>query len=428
MASYQEQALENGLQVFSYPLPHLHSIEAALYFKAGPIYEEEGNFGISHLLQHMCLRNLNGIPKKELVSRLDAMGTVLQGFVYPEAIVFRMRFSPRFFDQAIELFSHFFVPGTWTGSEIDDEKAIVLRQIENEDPDFTSTTREHYWRTGKAVHPLRGTLASVKGISPGLLHQFKETVLRPANACFVLTGNFSKGMLASSYEIFSQWGNKGPSLFEQALPFNFCFRDEKSDVFIENSEHKAHVQLSFDINDELIFPICVDVLNLIVGQGPGSALYVALRDEQALTDEAASYVEEVGQFRRMVIEFSLPNLCLEEGIRGVFQVLYKLTQHISTRKFARSTVYFGDNLSFITDDALALNARLGWAYLSERAEEWEPEMRLKMYEDITKEDMLETAQTVFKPSNLCCYVCHNPAILPKEQLAALINEARLLLS
>ena len=424
MASYRETALTNQMQIFSYPLPHLHAVEAALYFKAGPIYEDTDSYGISHLLQHMCLRNLNGIVKRELAAKLDAIGACLKGSVYPEAIVFRMRFSPRFFDAAMDILNRFFAPGAWSDQEIADEKAIVLRQIENEDPAFWADIRDHYWRTGQQLHSLRGALSSVKEISAQMLHGFKNQVLHPANACLVLTGNFSTGMHQSACDVFSQWPNQGPSLFEQPLPFNFCCRDSQSDQYTHNQGHKGHVHLSFDINDELVFPICVDVLNTIVGEGMGSALYVALRDQLALTDEVVSYIEEVGQFRRMVIEFSLPNSHLKQGLSEAFAVLYKLTQHISTRKMNRTRIYFGDNQSFLLDSASTLNNLLGWGYLSGRVEECDSETKQHMYQDVAIDDMLEAAQTVFRPENLCCYVSSNPGTVDQEGLKKLIAEIR----
>ncbi len=428
MPSYQEMTLENQMQVFSYSLPHLHSIEAALYFKAGSLYEQGDCYGISHLLQHMCLRNLNGIEKKELISRLDAIGASLEGHVFPEAIVFSMRFSPQFFDKAMEIFGQFFAGGTWSEKEIADEKAIVLRQLENEDPDFWLDIREHYWRTEPQPHSLRGSIPSVKEITSAQLHNFKKEVLHPGNSSFVLTGNFSKGMLHTAYELFNQWSGKGPSTFEQPLPFNFGYRDEKNDVYIENHGHKGHVHLSFDINDELLFPICVDVLNTIVGEGPGSALYVSLRDRLALTDEVRSTIEEIGAFRRFVIEFSLPNSQLLEGIEATFQEIYKLTQHISSRKINRTKIYFEDNASFLIDDVSKVNRRLGWGFLSQRIEEVDPETRQQMYRDVSSEDLLEAAQTVFRRENLCCYLSYNPAILSKEAIIQKTATLRDLLS
>ncbi|NLB90873.1 MAG: insulinase family protein [Clostridiales bacterium] len=428
MSTYQEKTLENGLQIFSYPLNHLHSIEAALYFKAGPLYEQKNNYGISHLLQHMCLRDLNGILKQELVARLDAIGTSLEGSVYPEAVVFRMRFSPRFFDEAMTIFSHFFVPALWKDKEILEEKAVVLRQIENEDPDFWADAQEHYWRTDEEIHSIRGTLESVTQITCDMLNTYKKLVIRPANACLVLTGNFSSGMLHTAQEVLSQWKGEPASdteeFFQQPLPFNFCYRDEKNDILIENTSHKAHVQLSFDINDDLLFPICVDILNTIVGEGPGSAMYVALRDQQALTDEVSSFIEEVGRFRRMIITFSLPNTSLEEGLRAAFTVIYKLTQHISTRKMNRTRAYFKDNIAFALDDVLEMNNRLGWGYLSDRVEECDTETLEYMYDDVTVEDVLEAAQIVFRPENLSCYICHHPATVSSHRLQTLLKNVR----
>ena len=50
---------ENGIRIYSYPNPHLHSFCIALYVKAGCLYEPEEDNGITHLLEHLVFRNID---------------------------------------------------------------------------------------------------------------------------------------------------------------------------------------------------------------------------------------------------------------------------------------------------------------------------------------------------------------------------------
>lgn len=427
MSGYQEYRLENGLTVCAYPLNHLHSIEMALYFKGGALYEGKRNRGITHLMQHMCLKNLNGIDKGELAARLAAIGATLKGTTYIEAMVFRLKVAPRYFDEAFDILNSFFALNKWTGEELAEEKALVLRQIENQEEDYWSAIDSHYWRTPAGPLAIRGTAETVEAITLRSLTMWRKALIHPANACLALSGNFSDGMLQKAMACMGEWPGTEAAPLEQPAPTLFSMRDESCD-YITNAEcDKAEVQLSFDINDDLVFPFCVDVLNTIVGEGEGSALFVELRDRLALTDEVFSTIEEVGPFRRMTIEFALPNQLLPEALAATFSVLAKLRQHISTRKINRTRVIYGENLHFLLDQADVINERMGWGFLSGNGEECDLSTQSHMYEDMTKEDMLDAAQAVFRPENMCSYIVKDDSMISNRKLKGILRKCRAML-
>ena len=51
-----EKRLNNGLKIVEYPIDNAQSIEIGLYIKAGARYENKGDNGITHLLEHMHFR------------------------------------------------------------------------------------------------------------------------------------------------------------------------------------------------------------------------------------------------------------------------------------------------------------------------------------------------------------------------------------
>lgn len=424
MAAYQEIRLDNGLTICAYQLPHLHSLEMGVYFKGGTLYENRANQGISHLLEHLCFRNLNGIPMQQLYRRLDDIGAELDGTTYPEAVVFNLRVVPRHFDDAFDLMLRLFAPGRWTQEEIAAEKQVVLRQIEAKYPTFSEDVKTFYWRTKAGAFLGMGTAKSVEAMTSALIHQWKGKIFRPANACFVLTGNFSDGMLKKAAEVLGALPDKGPSLFEQPLPMDFCMRDSRSDVLMESQEDLAQVHLSFDIDASLVHGACVNMLAFLTGGAASSPLFLELREKRALVGDISAQVLEVGSFRRLAIDYEAAQEKLTGTLEAVFAILSRLRTYVSQEQLDRVRAYFTDNEWMDLDDVEAMNETLGFAWLFGSSEECEVETRMRMHMDLTAIDMLDAAQAVFRPETLCCFIERDPKKVSSRTLRHTLQKCR----
>ena len=423
MAAYREIHLDNDLQISAYQLPHLHSLEMGIYFKGGSLYENRSNQGISHLLEHLCFRNLNGLPLEQLYRRLDAMGTELNGTTYGESVVFNLRVAPRFFDAAFDIMLRLFSPGKWTEEEISAEKQVVLRQIENWDEDFLSAMDSRYWRNGAL--PGMGTAGSVNGMSAALIHQWKRKIFRPANACFVLTGNFSDGMLQNAAEVLGDLKDIGPSLFEQPLPPGYCMRDESSNVILNGDHDLAKVLLSFDIGPNLLHPACANMLSHMTGNGMSSALFMELREKQALVDDINSEIIRTGAFRRFDINYEVSHEQLVQSLETVFSILTRLRFYISGDQMERTRVYFVDNERMALDSAGSMNERLGFAWLAGgNTDESDVETRILLHAELTAENIQDAAQAIFRPDTLSCYIEKNPKKVKTAKLRDTLKKCR----
>ncbi|MBQ8536629.1 MAG: insulinase family protein [Clostridia bacterium] len=421
----QEILLANGMTVLACPMDQLHSIEMGLYFKGGALYENRQNQGISHLLEHLCFRSLNGLTQRELYAKLDAIGATLRGSTYQEALTFRLETAPKYFDAALELMSRFFLPYTWTPEEIDQEKRVVLRQIQNDAPGFQEKILTKYWQSKAGAFPLMGTEKSVTEMTAATIHKWKKNVFQPQNACFVITGNFSQGMLSAVQSVFEEIANTTQEPpFEQTTPVDFCMRDGRSDQVINGDWDWAQVQLSFDVDDDLVFPLCTDVLNWILGVGLSSSLFMELRETLALTDDIQSRVETAGLFRRLTIDYFVPHEHLVESLERIGTILSGFKRYVPVSQMERTRAFFTDNLRFQYDQASEMNELMGFAWLSDNIAETDLETQAAMYEDMTCEDLNNAAQAIFRPENLVLTLEKNPKHIASKAVKDAIARLR----
>lgn len=136
MPAVFEHHLPNGMTLLFNRQLHLHGIRMGLFLKGGSLYEDEQTQGISHLLEHLCFRGVGDMDHEQLEHFQCRVGTALEGATYPEAVTFTMGCLPRFYQDLLCLFHGFFEEREWTDAEIELEKQVVLRQIEEEEPDF----------------------------------------------------------------------------------------------------------------------------------------------------------------------------------------------------------------------------------------------------------------------------------------------------
>ena len=415
MPAVHEHYLSNGMTVLCYPQNHLHAMEFGLYLKGGTLYENRQNQGVSHLLEHLCFRGLGGLTSAELNRLFDKMGTEMDGCTYPEAVVFRLRTHPRFFDDAAELFLRFFADVAWTQQQIDQEKQVVLRQIEQADCDFEEEVSRRWRKTAAGAFPLMGTAESVTAMTPQTIRRWQRMIFQPQNACLCLTGNFSSAMEDALVQMFEELPNfTEEAPFLQPAPMGMCMRDSRSDLIMEEAGGQAKVNIAFDLDDDRVFPLVGEVLSAITGEDNDSILFQTLREEEALVAEIDSDIEELGMFHRLVIRYDVRQEYLEESLTKVFDLLRRLTMYVRPARLDETRMQFTGNLVFFQDDVIGMNELLGWSCLADDLSRCDLDARAIMYDDLTCEDLLDAAQSVFRPENLVISIQRDPAVGPRN--------------
>lgn len=424
MSAVHEYNLPNGMTILCSPQNHLHAMEFSLFLKGGSLYENRQNQGICHLLEHLCFRGLGKWDAEELNRMMARFGAELDGATYPEGIVFRLKTHPRFFDEVLDLFLAFFADTPWTQEMIDKEKEVVIRQIEQEDVDFDEEVARRYRKTAAGSFAMMGTAEGIREMSPATIRRWQRLVFQPQNACLCIAGNFSQGMEIAACDAFSELEARSEDApFQQTVPVGFCMRDSRSDFVQDEEGGQAKVHLAFDLDNDRVFPLAGEVLCAITAGNSDSLLFQTLREEQALVAEIDSSTEEMGMFRRLVIRYDVRQECLADSLRQVFSLLTRLKMYIRPARLTQTRMQFTDNLQFYLDDVSGLADLMGWSWMADDLSRCDLDAQAQMYDDLTCEDLLDAAQSVFRPENLTISIQRDPAVSPKS-LKPLLKELR----
>lgn len=426
MSAIREHVLQNGMTILCWHQPYLHGLEMGLYLRGGSIYETEESQGVSHLLEHLCFRGLGELNHETLQHTLNRFGADLEGMTTAEAIVFRLTSLPRFFDGMLELFTEFFALTPWSPEDIAKEKQIVIRQIETAEEDFDEMVDRAWRETPAGVFPRMGTVEAIEALDEDTIWNWQRLVFQPQNACLVLTGNFSTGMEQTAIETFSTLRNyTSEPPFEQHVPLGFCMRDSESDMIVDSGDPdaQAQVHIAFDIDEDNVFPLAARIVDAITAGNDDSLLFQTLREEEALVAEIESYIQEMGKFHRLVIRYDVRQEKLCESLRKVFMYLHRLSMYVRPIRLNQVRSHFTVGSALTQDNISEMNELAGWAWVAGDSSRADLDAQAAQLSDLSAEELLDAAQTIFRPENLTISVERDPNAVA-EDMGKLFAELR----
>ncbi len=125
--------LDNGLEVRTVALPHLHTAVVAQFVKVGARFEAPEDNGLSHFVEHMLFRGTERYPTSlALNTAVERLGSTLHAETGRDYTLFQMALEPEFVAPAIDVIGELL--GKPRFDDIELERELVLEEI-NEDYD-----------------------------------------------------------------------------------------------------------------------------------------------------------------------------------------------------------------------------------------------------------------------------------------------------
>ena len=424
MYEVEERHLRNGLTLLACRMDNLHSIQINVYLKGGCLYETEETNGVGHLVEHLMFRNMNGLDRNSLYRVLDGAGARMRGHIYRDCVTFNMKVSPNHFDEGMGIICRLLGPGTFRPEDVEKEKEVVCRQVESTEDTFIDDAQRRYWRTPAGAFKLRGTTVSIENMNCEQVQQEKEKMFAYNNVLVVMTGSFTPDMLDSLARRLDAFPAGLRSEPVQLMPEGFLSRDEESTILLEEKRDRATVQLSFDIDDTILYDTWVQILSSILGNGSCSALLSCLRDEKGFTSDIYTDIEQIGAYRRLTINYHVGQKDLNESLSTLFTLLARARQYIGENMLRRVRVFFGDNLHFMFDHANGVNKYLARSWLNDSVDQRDFDTLDQMYRDTTTENIQDTAQTLLRSENMWVQVRYDPDKVSRSSLMETVSAGR----
>ncbi|MGE5371930.1 MAG: M16 family metallopeptidase [Solirubrobacterales bacterium] len=420
-----EFVVSNGIKIIYYPVNYVHSIVIGLYIRTGSRYEHPLNNGITHLLEHLHFRRMGTLSQDEIYYRMESYGSTLRATTYKDYLRFHMKVRPNRLKECINLFQAILGSLNWTESEYEQEKTVVLNQVQERDSylDIGQYVSKAVWKGNALSLPIMGNEETINKIQLSDVIQYKQTHFNPSQIAFFITGCIdSNGIDIVNSELNKIALDDNQDVQKPGFQ-NIKYQPRKPDIHLINTVGSyLDVNVSFDVNYEDATREELILLNCILGEGVGSRLQRVIREKSGLTSTIGSELEEYEDAAVIHVNFSIHKKYVYDCLALVVETLNRMKDGIGTSDFDTTMPFYTENLWFWLDNPEELNHQLAHDYfVLNRAKRDIPE-RIDLFKQVNASRVMEIAKLIFKSERASLVVLGSTGKLTKKEFTRILKD------
>jgi len=185
--------LGNGVQVLSEKIPNVRSVALGIWVRHGAAHDPVGQWGASHLLEHLVFKGTNTRTGRDLVLALEGVGGSIDAYTGREHTGYQARVLDAHAELAIDVLADLVVSPLLRSEDLELEREVVLEEISqvDETPDDLVFEKhgERLWNGHPYGRPILGTRKTVGGIDAAALRQLHTSQYCGANLVVAAAGN-----------------------------------------------------------------------------------------------------------------------------------------------------------------------------------------------------------------------------------------------
>ncbi len=322
-----KQTLDNGLTVLVKETPGTKVATVQIWVKAGSIYENSQEAGITHLIEHMIFKGTPTRGPGQLAEEIEGIGGRINAYTSFEQTVYHATLSSRHWQQALDLLFDSVQNSLFDADELEREKKVVLEEISMRKDLPATKLFQSLMETSYAVHPYRlpiiGSVESVSGFTRDDILTYMDKHYHPENMMVLVVGDVRATDVMK--EVTAMAATLERTDFVQ-VPLPEEPVDKGVTFFkLEEDVAQSHLALSFPATpfmDEDTPPL--DVLTSILGDGETSRLFHELRDKQQLVYQihAAAFTPKYPGLIEITAILDQANM--EEAMEATLVEVFKL--------------------------------------------------------------------------------------------------------
>ena len=423
MSEYEKvRKTKNGVSIYSYKNPALHSFYISAFIKAGCMYEDERFSGITHFLEHAVIRNVNKLYGMRLYGLLDRRGIEFNASTYSEMVQFYVSGGSVNFSTGAEIISKILQPIALDKSEIDAERRRIKAELRESDDksSLASFTGKIVFEGTSLASSIVGTNAAIDRINAKRLEEYRREICTPSNVFFYVTGNCTDAdldLLAALIE--SSELSPDRTVRDNVAPVPEKFGKRDGGVYVKNADFTM-ARFTFDIDMARVgFAEC-DLLYDVLLSGYDSPLFIEMSEKRGIFYDVNGSLERYANIGTLNFSFELKGKNLCEAVELAVDILNGIKRGDGIGRECMKAGYV-DNAYMLYDDPRELNFTFSYDNHIIGANYASVEERRRRYADITEEDIRRAACEVFRPSNLTLTVKGDKKTADTEKIARIIR-------
>lgn len=412
----------NGIPVYSYRNPALHSFYISLFLKSGSMYEGDGEEGITHFLEHALVRNVNKLENYALYSELDSLAMDFNASTYSEMVQFYISGATKNFPRGAELICRLFSPIVLSADEVATERRRIKAELREADEKGALSTfsAEAVFEGTTLSKSIIGSNKSLDRINASRLEEYRKRAFVRENLFFYVTGNFSDSDLEHLCKTVDGYvvGSGEEHTNVAPVPTGFGRRDAA--VFVKNADYTM-LRFTFDVDMTRVDNCTLDLIYDMLLSGYSSPFFIEMSEDKGLFYDISGATERYKNIATLYFTFEVREKALYEAAESIVRILREFKLHTYPDSSLMKSSYV-DNAYMLYDDPRELNFTFSYdAHVIDLPYSTVDD-RAQTYRKITGEDVRRDACQIFIPNNLTLTLKGNKKKIDVERLKNIIRE------
>lgn len=318
----EQVSMINSVKICSSVNPNLNSFCLSLYIRAGSLFENSSNNGISHLFEHIVFRNIKNKYEK-FYEYLAAHGIDFQGCTYKEFIRFSLNGPKNEFLIAIEILCSIFDYINLSKLEFENEKRRIKAEIRENDErsSLDYLFNQIVWKDSEAEKSILGCSKTLDTISVKKMNDYREECFCQGNFIIYITGAVDKKDIDILEEKISTIDIKEKKLWRtNTISVNKDFFHRNGTIVMKNG-YWHYIKIGFDIDTSKFTNGTLDLLYAILFKGDKALVHNYLSEENPLIYSFDSTLEQYDNVANINFKFEIEKTKIEDAIKSVVVLL-----------------------------------------------------------------------------------------------------------
>ena len=359
---YDKTTLDNGLRIITNSMLHTRSVSVCIYLGVGARYETEAEAGISHFIEHLMFRGTQKRPfSKDISAAIEGVGGIINGGTDKEITVYWCKVAQPHFETALDVLADMILNSRLDPDDIEKERRVIIEEIgmSLDTPQQLVGMRldEILWPKHPLGRDVAGTRETISGIKRQQILDFIEEEYSPLTTVVSIAGNIdSQSTVELVRKLFGGWKTTRPCRDYTPYVENYNPR-----LALENKEtEQTHLCLALP-GVSLLDPrrFTADLLNVILGEGMSSRLFLEVRDKLGLVYNIHSYTDHFLDSGALTVYAGVDPQNLETGIQAILNQLQLLKEPVSTEELNKARELSKGRLLLRMEDSRSVAGWMG---------------------------------------------------------------------
>lgn len=397
---FKKTELPNGIRVVSEEVASFHTVTLGIHVAVGARFEEKGEEGYSHFLEHMLFKGTARRSAQQIAREIEAVGGILNAFTAREYTSFYCKVLYENFEGAVDLLSDIFLHATFDAVELEREREVVKEEVRMVDDDPHDFVVDLFYRNLFLNHPLGrpilGSFESLDALTRASLIAYYEKHYRPNNIVVAAAGRVEHDrlveLIARAFD-----GIDGTASHTLTKPERVARR-----VYLHHKPtEQVHICLGttgYSYADERRIPLLV--LNTELGGGMGSRLFQEVREKRGLAYAVGSHTSAFHDTGVLEVFLGTAKKNVADAVDVCLSELEKLATKPLTQqqlREAKSQLKGGLLMSLESSDSRMGRLARNELYLGQPVSVIE---LIEQIDKVTSDDVHAVAREVFDPDRM----------------------------